>query len=80
MNQKLTRQAIAELEAEYPPTVTVERFGRWTYFVNLTHGLTDVDGWHVFGEKRARKLARRKLNRYNRRRARVEEFGRQVIR
>lgn len=80
MTQKLTAQALAELETKHPPAVTIKKLGRWSYFLELTHGLIRVDCWIVLGEKRARKVARRKLGQYKRGQARIEEFGYQVIR
>jgi hypothetical protein len=61
------------------PYASIRRAGRWTYLVQIRHGFMtygpDGYGWIVLGEKRARRKARRELDRYNRneaRRAQVE--------
>jgi hypothetical protein len=51
-----------------PPEAKVERLGRWSFLVYVTHGLSqwgpDGYGWRVFGERRAHAKARRVLRKY----------------
>lgn len=80
MNQKLTRQALEHLEVTHPSQVVITRTGRWWYRVELTHRADVVCAWPVLGGWRAQKVADRKLGRYERKLARINGFGRQVIR
>jgi hypothetical protein len=50
------------------PEVVIQQAGRWTWRVYIRHGIIqygpDGYGWHVFGQQRAERKARRELDRY----------------
>jgi hypothetical protein len=50
-----------------PPEARVERVGRWTYSVSITHGVMSRGYWNAWGRDRAERKARRKLASYVRR-------------
>jgi hypothetical protein len=63
---------------EGEPYAEVERIGRWRYKVSVHHGVMrwGPDGlfWLVLGEKRAHRVARRKLAAYRRHRGLLGEL------
>jgi hypothetical protein len=58
----------AAFSDDQPWRASIERTGRWWWYVTLHQGLTGFDtGWFVFGsERRAEQLARRKIRHWNR--------------
>jgi len=57
-----------------PPEARIRRAGRWTYYVEVHHGMIqwgpNGSGWFVLGRRRAERKARRLLAAY------VREMGR----
>lgn len=55
------------LGIDRPPEARVTQVGRWSYRVTVTHGLFVEYRDSVWGQRRAERVARRRLDRYVRR-------------
>jgi hypothetical protein len=74
-----TPQGIDWMKNQGSVRAIVTPSGRWIYHVSLVHGILGISSRTVLGPRRAERVAKRMLHRYEAKLAREEKYGHRVF-